>query len=103
MWLKPWLAGKHVTKAACALVEAQLAAETQPGHPLFDVPVRLLARKQGDDALFALLDGSKRVAVVYLQWQSRQIPPKPRCEIYANLEEWRSDCMVPDHQEWIED
>lgn len=78
----------------------QLALEMSPGHELYNVPVRLIARGNGDDALFELRDGSGRVAEVHLVWQGRQRPPWPGSAIFSSLEEWRVKRMIPDHSEW---
>ena len=77
----------------------QLAEEVKPGHPMHGLPVRLIGRGHGDDALFEIQDGSQRVAVVHLVWQGPQEPPWPSSFIYDNLEHWRKDCMEVDHRD----
>jgi hypothetical protein len=68
---------------------------------MFGVPGRLIGRGQGDDALFELLDGSGRVAVVHLTWaHCTQHLPWPITTIYANMGEWVERCMLPEHEEW---
>lgn len=95
-WLSPWepYADTHGT------FREELVKELAPGHVLFQVPVELLARGNGDDCLFELLDGSGRVAVVHLVWQGQQVPPWPSTCIYTDLEAWCYDCMQPEHEEW---
>ena len=67
--------------------EGQLRREVAPGHDLYGVPVKLVARFDGtDDALFELLDGSGRVAAVHLTWaKHHERLPWPDTGIYPNL------------------
>lgn len=95
-WLTPWEEYEDADKTFAR----ELAKEVAPGHVLFKVPVRLLARGNGDDCLFELLDGSNRVALVHLVWQGLQKPPWPSTAIYPTIEAWCQECMVPEHQEW---
>ena len=82
--------------------KAQLALEVQPGHQLYQVPVQLLARGNGDDCLFEILDGTGRVAQVHLVWQGPQRPPWPSSQIYPNIQTWRAESMLPEHKEWVD-
>jgi hypothetical protein len=59
---------------------------------------------EGDDALFALEDGTGRVAVVHLTW-TRSPPetlPWPGTRLYATLEAWATTAMANDHAEFME-
>ena len=50
-------------------IAQELLREVGVGHPLHGLPVRTLARRQDcDDVLFAIEDGTERVAVVHLTW-----------------------------------
>jgi hypothetical protein len=83
--------------------QRQLAIEVPPGHVLYDVPVRLLARGNGDDALFELVDGTGRVADVHLTWsKSQERLPWPGTDIYSSLQEWVEKVMIPENQEWAD-
>jgi hypothetical protein len=67
----------------------ELARETAPGHLLHGVPTQALARSGiDDDVLFALLDGSGRVAVVHLTWSQETSPWWPGTRLFANREAW---------------
>ena len=66
-WVRPWQPfdlPSHV-----ASFEAELRRELSPGHPLYGLPLRAIGRRPDrDDALFAIRDGSGRVAQVHLTW-----------------------------------
>lgn len=75
-WLEPWhpVAENPVQVAG---IERELARELAAEHPLFGLPMRALARRQDcDDVLFAVEDGSGRVAVVHLP-SARHPKPAP--------------------------
>jgi hypothetical protein len=74
-WLVPWysVADDHAQVDA---MERELYRELADGHPLHGLPVQTLyRRKDCDDVLFAVEDGSKRVGVVHLTWTD--CPPDP--------------------------
>ncbi|MCV2366416.1 hypothetical protein LNV23_23550 [Paucibacter sp. DJ1R-11] len=102
-WLEPWTSTEGAESAYLRAFAEQLERETSIGHELHRVSVLLIGRGNGDDALFEILDGSKRVAEVHLVWQGRQIPPWPASTIYENLEEWRVKRMLPEHKEWVDE
>lgn len=67
----------------------ELRRETPPGHVLHGVPVRALARRRDcDDALFALEDGTSRVAVVHLTYAAEADPRWPDTEIFESRQAW---------------
>jgi hypothetical protein len=102
-WLDPWWPTADKNDLFHDTFRAQLEREVGPGHPLFGLPTRLLARGDGDDALFALLDGTGRVASVHLTWSSRQErPPWPATAVYPSLEAWAEAEMRPQHAAWRE-
>jgi len=95
-WLTPW----HAEQSLQATVE--LAREVGPGHLLWQVPVRVLARRQDcDDVLFALEDGTGRVAVVHLTWQIEHDPRWPSIELFDDLEDFRRHRMRSDHETFV--
>ena len=102
-WLEPWSSTEESGETYLKTFADQLALETRHGHILHGVPVRLIGRGDGDDALFELLDGTGRVAQVHLVWQGQQKPPWPMATIFSNLDEWRVKSMVPDHREWTDE
>ena len=44
-WLEPWTAASQLPENIRAGVERQLKTEVPPGHVLYNVPIRLLARE----------------------------------------------------------
>ena len=97
-WLEPWDA---VTSGQ--ELEGQLRREVGPGHPLHGIAARTLARRGDcDDVLFALEDGTGRVAVVHLTWTRSppEQPPWPSTRLYASLEEWARTGMAEDHADF---
>lgn len=100
-WLDPWWSTERKDEHFQRTFREQLARELSPGHCLFELPVKIIARGNGDDALFELLDGSGRVADVHLTWgQHQQRLPYPATAIYPSLEDWMSQVMLPQHHEW---
>ena len=97
-WLSPWY---RVTEADTrAGLERQLRLEVSRGHILHGAEVELIARRSDtDDALFALGDG--RVAEVHMTWS--RLPERdtrwPVTAVFASLEEWARESMVPLHRE----
>jgi hypothetical protein len=101
-WLEPWCSATQMGEHIAQGWQRQLQIEVPPGHALFGVPVKLLARGNGDDALFEILDGSGRVANVHLTWsKSQERLPWPGTDIYSSLQDWVEQVMVPEHQEWV--
>jgi hypothetical protein len=101
-WLVPWYAVAD-DPAQMAGMAAELARESSSEHPLYGLPVRTLGRRQDcDDVLFAIEDGTGRVAVVHLTWTYHppETPPWPGTAIFANMEDWVPRGMRPDHEEF---
>ena len=84
-------------------MERELRLELAEGHPLYGLPVRTLGRRQDcDDVLFAVEDGSGRVAVVHLTWTHRPPDrlPWPLTGVYPSFEAWTVAGMQADHDEF---
>lgn len=82
--------------------ESELACETGPGHPLYQIGATLIARRfDCDDALYQLEDG--RVAMVHLTWIRRQEsdPRWPNTLLYDSLQAWEKGGLAADHAEWL--
>jgi hypothetical protein len=63
------------------------------------VKVKAIAcRRDQDEVLFQLLDGSGRVAVVHLTYAGRGTSQWPRATLFANMEAWRAEQMLPDSE-----
>jgi hypothetical protein len=101
-WLEPWTSTEGIGSSYLQTFAEQLARETSHGHELYGLPVALIGRGNGDDALFKILDGSGRVAEVHLVWQGQQRPPWPSSAIFPSIEEWCVKRMIPEHKEWID-
>jgi hypothetical protein len=84
-WIEPW---QLLDQAAhVASFEAELNREVSPGHPLYGLCLRAVGRRPDrDDALFAIEDGSGRVAQVNLTWLgAEERLPCPVVRIYNNV------------------
>lgn len=88
-WASAWYPVED--EATGSALGDQLLREVGPGHLLYGIPVRTLGRRvDNDDVVYALADGTGRVAVVHLTWV-RTVPerlPWPATRIYASLEDW---------------
>jgi len=81
-----------------ALVD-ELRREVASGHVLFGMPVSAVARRRDrDDVLYALEDGSGRVAVVHLTWSAEVDPAWPATELFDGLASW-AEAMQRDPDE----
>ncbi len=87
-WVKPWQPIDSPPEAAA--FAAELQAELAPDHYLYGLPVRAIARRADrDDVLFALEDGSGRVAWVHLTWALRpERLPWPMATMHDDFEAW---------------
>lgn len=96
-WLDPWWSTDAMEEAFHDAFQRELTAELATDHPLYGIAVRLVARGLGDDALFELLDGSGRFAVVHLTWAQHPEPaPLPTTEFFDSLDAFTSKRMIPD-------
>jgi hypothetical protein len=102
-WLEPWWSTEKLPQEFHDSLQRQLEIEVGPGHAMYGLPVHLIARGNGDDALFEILDGTGRVADVHLTWsKGQEQPPWPGTTIYENLAVWAALVMIPDHQDWTD-
>lgn len=95
-----WRAIKPDSAADC---EAELARELSAGHSLYGLPVRAVALGgSGDDVLFAVEDGTQRVAEVHLTWTQSppERPPSPFATVYPSLEAWATEQMRADAEDF---
>jgi len=99
-WLEPWHSVAE-DAAQVAGMERELQRELARGHPLFGLPVRTLGG-DCDDVMFAVEDGSGRVAVVHLTWTQTvpERPPWPETAFYPSLQAWATDGMRSDHADF---
>jgi hypothetical protein len=78
----------------------ELKRELSPGHLLYGLEVFPLGHSgAADDALFEAEDG--RVFQVHLTFSRRAaLPPLPRTRVYANVDEWVQQVMLPANEEY---
>ncbi len=97
-WVDPWWSTANQNENFHTTFKRQLELEVSSGHQLHNLEVMIIGRGPGDDALFKILDGSGRVAVVHLTWSTNQQPlPWPNTVIYNNLEDWYDKCLIPEY------
>jgi hypothetical protein len=83
--LAPWF------ESANSRLVDELHRELPPGHVLENVEMSVVARRHDcDDVLYALNDGSGRLAVVHLTWKKTRetIPTYPNTRIFQRVELW---------------
>jgi hypothetical protein len=98
-WLHPWY---PVANPQEFLDELRL--EVTSSHPLFDLPLRTIARRYDrDDVLFQIEDGSGRVAMVHLTWSMKpeRDPFWPETIILDSLNRWAETVMTEDYQDLV--
>jgi hypothetical protein len=91
-FLKPWVESDP-EPAAAFLHELQL--ELASAHPLHGRKLTVIAHSRAaDDVLFRIDDGG--VADVHLTWSGHvEQPPWPGHQVYASIEEWVQQVMIP--------
>ena len=101
-WLVPWHSIADAPDQLTAMAR-ELRRELSPGHPLYGLSVRTLGRRQDcDDVLFAIEDGTGRVAVVHLTWTHSppERSPWPSTVVYPSFEGWVTEGMRSDHDDF---
>jgi hypothetical protein len=82
-FLKSWFAD-----SGQSLAEQLLRREVRPGHALFEIDVTPMARRRDrDGVLFALQDGTKRLAVVHLTHACDSAPNYPTVKLFGTFEQ----------------
>ena len=96
-WPEPW--GAIDNAAVASAFESELQKELSAGHPLFGLPLRAVGRRWDcDDVLFAVDDGSERVAAVHLTWaRGPEEPPWPGSALYDDFADWANEAR----QDWL--
>lgn len=93
-FLAPWYADNN------DVLVSELKREAVKGHELHDVRVKALAkRRDTDDVLFELQDGTSRVAVVHLTWKTETNTAWPRVSMFQSISSWL-ETMADDHAEF---
>ena len=99
--LEPWT---EIENSAEACV-SELKKELGKSHVLYGCGAEALARRVDcDDALFKINGKKECLAVVHLTWSGKQEKDArwPSTEIYEDFEEWRSKCLIPDHEDYVD-
>ncbi len=100
-WLEPWWSTECQDEKFHAGFKRELEAELSSEHPLHGIETRLIARGNGDDALFELLDGTGRYAGGSLTWAHHPEPlPWPATELYNSLTSFVNERMIPEHSDF---
>ncbi|MFG0249886.1 MAG: hypothetical protein ACF8OB_13440 [Phycisphaeraceae bacterium JB051] len=101
-YLEPWWSTADKDVVFHETFCEQLEREVGPGHVLYHVPVRIIARHNAsDDCLFELLDGSGRVAIVHLTWsRTQERLPWPETIVCDDLQTFVTEHMLPEHEDW---
>ena len=98
--LEPWtsIAGDPLA------LSTELQREVREDGILFGCTTKAIAVRQDcDDVLFRVEGLSEQFAVVHLTWSGRrdQTTGFPSTELFRDAEDWRSRCMVPDHEDFF--
>ena len=93
-FLAPWYESKDDALAA------ELRREVTTGHALHGMPVKVLGRRSNkDEVLFALQDGTGRLAAVHLTYQAETDIRWPSFSMFASEANW-IEKMEADHVEF---
>lgn len=96
-WPESWK--PVVDPREAAMLQDELTLEVSEGHLLYGLPLHVIGRHWKDSHyLFAILDGSDRVAIVDLQWKRKPlIPPLPPAFLCQNAEAWSQQTAWHEH------
>lgn len=99
-WLEPWV---PIEADQRQYFEVELKREALPGHALYGVEVKAIARRVDcDDVFFALLAHSPALAVVHLTYATLEVSAQwPHTRLFDTLEDWIENCMRVDHEEHL--
>jgi hypothetical protein len=97
LWLTPWRAVAD-TEAAALLHE--LGRELHASHPLHRRTACVLGRCIDCDDVLYVLEEPYGLAVVHHTYAGTvpERPPFPATRFYATIDEFREECMLPDHR-----
>ena len=96
-FLEPWQAANDPSHGV-----AELSRELPAHHVLAGISVHAIGFRQDcDDVLFALEDGSGRLAVVHLTFQIEHDPKWPATELFESMEEFVQTRMKEDHEDFF--
>lgn len=97
--LEPW----EIISAHEEMISAELKKEVREDGLLFGKEASPIARRKDcDDILFEIEGMNEQFAVVHLTWSGKKDahPGFPSTTLYSNLENWRQECMLPDHEDY---
>ena len=95
-WIAPW---QPISEKGREAYELELKLEVTPGHPLFEIPVRAVARTgHDDDVLFQTQGHPAQLAVVHLTYRGRREsePKWPSVILYRDIDHWIMRGMLRD-------
>jgi hypothetical protein len=85
-------------------LEKELSNEVGHEHILYGRELVAVARKDGyDDVLFYFKYEPNSLAMVHITWKGKQEfePHWPRTKVFDSWDEWMSQCMIPDNEEYM--
>jgi hypothetical protein len=86
-------------------LETELKRELRTDGTLYEKEIKAIARRiDCDDVLFIVDDPINSLAVVHLTWSGKTDPNKgwPYTTLYRNWEAWKTECMVPDAEDYAD-
>jgi hypothetical protein len=100
--LEPWQA---LSVDEAAMLTSQLRRELAPGHVLFAIQAKAVAKTANrDDVLFELSDHAKPLAAVHLTWSKKAQADSrwPTVQLFASWDDWVRERLIPDHADYLE-
>ena len=103
-WLEPWCPFEESQEIKASISE-ELRRELGKDHVMSGVSCSPVARRRDcDDTLFELLDGTGRFAVVHLTFSGRieENSRFPETEVYRDWNQFEEKRMKLDHRGWTD-
>ena len=97
--LEPWVGLRDDGSALVAELKKELRTDSE----LYGLEAEAIAHRcDCDDVLFRISGRAKQYAVVHLTWSGKTDQNKgwPSTELFADAQDWREKCMVPDHEDY---
>lgn len=99
--LEPW---EEVT-AYGEQISEELKKEVREDGILYrKEAVAIVRRKDCDDVLFDIQGMKEKLAVIHLTWSGKKDPNSgwPFTTLFSDLESWKTECMIPDHEDYTD-
>ncbi len=101
--LIPWSSLDRLEEKGLAEhLSAELEREVSPGHVLYKMQARPVARRvDRDDILFEVDDQKNCLAVVHLTWHRESDSRWPTVKLFVSWDQWVREEMMPAHEEYM--